>query len=121
MLRRRPGIAVVPAMQGRLAIELANQHQPDVIVLDLHLPDVSGREVLNRFQADPRTRDIPVVIASADATPGRVRQLREEGAFEYVAKPLDLQRFLRVVDAALDHHDAARQRSADTADADSTP
>ena len=102
MLRRRPGISVLPAMQGGLAIELANRHRPDVIVLDLHLPDLSGREVLHRLQADPRTRDIPVVIASADATPGRVRQLREDGAFEYITKPLDLGHFLAVVDAALE-------------------
>ena len=102
MLRRRPGLSVLPVMQGTLALELAYEHRPDVIVLDLHLPDLSGREVLHRLQADPRTRDIPVIIATADATPGRVRQLREEGAFEYVAKPLDLGHFLAVVDAALD-------------------
>jgi len=104
MLRQRPGIAVLPAMQGKLATELAAEHHPDVIVLDLHLPDVSGREVLNRLLADPRTRDIPVVIASADASPGRLRQLREQGAFDYVTKPLDLRQFLEVLDAALEHH-----------------
>lgn len=101
MLRRRPDISVLPAMLGQLAIDLAHEHQPDLIVLDLHLPDLSGREVLNRLRSDPRTRGIPVVVASADATPGRVRQLREEGAFDYVTKPLDVQRFLAVVDAAL--------------------
>ena len=93
-------------MQGGLAIELAQEHRPDVIVLDLHLPDLSGREVLHRLRADPRTRDIPIAIASADATPGRVRQLREEGAFDYVTKPLDLQQFLDVIDAALARHTA---------------
>jgi CheY-like chemotaxis protein len=101
MLRQRPGITVLPAMQGGLAIELAQEHRPDAIVLDLHLPDLSGREVMHRLRADPNTRDIPIVIASADATPGRVRQLRQEGAFDYITKPLDLQRFLDVVDAAL--------------------
>ena len=101
MLRRRPGISVLPAMQGNLAIDFATKHQPDVVVLDLHLPDMSGREVLYRLKADPRTRHIPVIIASADATPGRVGQLREDGAFEYITKPLDLGRFLEVVDAAL--------------------
>ena len=105
MLRRRPGISVLPAMQGSLALELAYEHQPDIIVLDLHLPDLSGREVLQRLRADPRTRNIPVVIASADASPGRVRQLREEGAFAYLTKPLDLQQFLDIVDAGLAHHD----------------
>jgi signal transduction histidine kinase/CheY-like chemotaxis protein len=110
MLRRRPTITVLPAMQGRLAIELAREHLPDLILLDLHLPDLSGRDVLYRLKADPSTRDIPVVIASADATPGRARQLRERGAFDYITKPLDLEHFLEVVDAALADRDAARQR-----------
>ena len=105
MLRQRPGVSVLPAMQGKLATELAWTHHPDVIVLDLHLPDVPGREVLNRLQADPRTRHIPVIIATADATPGRVRQLREQGAFDYITKPLDLSRFLTVIDGAMEHHD----------------
>jgi signal transduction histidine kinase/CheY-like chemotaxis protein len=101
MLRRRPGITLLPAMQGRLAIELAHEHQPDLILLDLHLPDLPGREVLLRLRADPRTRHIPVVISSADASPGRVQRLLEEGAFDFVSKPLDVGRFLEVVDAAL--------------------
>lgn len=105
LLRRRPGTAVIPAMQGRLALELANEHRPDVIVLDLHLPDLTGREVLHRLRADPRTRDIPVIVASADATPSRVRELTELGAFAYITKPLDLARFLELTDAALAGND----------------
>jgi signal transduction histidine kinase/ActR/RegA family two-component response regulator len=107
MLRRRPEISVLPAMLGQLALDLASEHRPDIVVLDLHLPDLSGREVLNRLQSDPRTRHIPVVVASADASPGRVRQLREEGAFDYVTKPLDVHRFLEVVDAALEQSERA--------------
>lgn len=102
MLRRRAGTAVIPAMQGTIALELAYEHLPDIVVLDLHLPDIPGREVLKRLQADPRTRQIPVIIASADATPGRIRQLREDGAFRYVTKPLDLQTFLEAIDDALE-------------------
>jgi CheY-like chemotaxis protein len=64
--------------------------------------------VLQRLRADPRTRDIPVVIASADATPGRVRQLREEGAFAYVTKPLNVHEFLEVIDAAVSQRDLSR-------------
>jgi signal transduction histidine kinase/CheY-like chemotaxis protein len=102
MLRLRPGITILPAMQGGLGIDLAREHRPDVIVLDLHLPDLPGREVLHRLQADPVTRGIPVVIASADASQGRIRQLRDEGAFDYITKPLDLHDFLAVVDAAVE-------------------
>ena len=101
MLRRRPHITVVAAMQGTLAIELAAQHRPDVIVLDLHLPDIPGREVLHRLKADPRTRDIPIIIASADATPGAIQRLMKEGASAYVTKPLHLQTFLERVDQAI--------------------
>ncbi|WP_052668688.1 ATP-binding response regulator [Nitriliruptor alkaliphilus] len=101
LLRRRPGTVVIPAMQGGLALELAQEHRPDVIVLDLHLPDLTGREVLHRLLADPRTRHIPVIVASADATPSRVRELTELGAFAYITKPLDLARFLELIDEAL--------------------
>ncbi len=107
MLRQRPGVSVLPAMQGRLALELASQHPLDVIVLDLHLPDMPGNEVLHRLKANPSTRDIPVIVASADASPRRADQLREAGAFDYLTKPLDLQRFLGVIDAALE---ASRDR-----------
>ncbi len=99
--RKRPDVSVLPAMQGTIALELAYEHRPTMVLLDLHLPDMPGRDVLARLQADHRTRDIPVVIASADATPGRMRQLREDGAFDYVAKPFDMQRFLQVIDAAI--------------------
>jgi signal transduction histidine kinase/CheY-like chemotaxis protein len=112
MLRRVPGVTVLPAMQGSLAIELAYEHRPDVIVLDLHLPDMSGRQVLQRLQADSRTHGIPVVIASADATPGRVRQLLAEGAFAYLTKPLDLGQFLDVVTAAIARRDEVGVRTA---------
>jgi CheY-like chemotaxis protein len=101
--RRRPNIELMPAMQGGLAVELATQHLPDLVLLDLHLPDLPGEEVLQRLRADPRTQHLPIVIASADATPGRVRQLRELGADDYLAKPYDVQQFLDVVDRALDN------------------
>lgn len=104
-LKRRGGFTVIPAMQGGLGIDLAREHQPDVIVLDLHLPDLPGREVLHRLKADARTRHIPVVIASADASPGRLQQLQAEGAFDYVTKPLNLSQFVDTVDAALHQGD----------------
>jgi len=97
---RRP-VEILPAIQGRLGVELARQHHPDVILLDLHLPDMGGEVVLAQLKADPATARIPVVIVTADATPGRARRLLSAGAFACVTKPFDVPEFLRTVEAAL--------------------
>ena len=89
---------MLPALQGQLGVELAREHRPDVILLDLHLPDIPGDEVLRRLRSDARVRDVPVVIVSADATPSSVERLRILGADAYLTKPLDVDEFLRVVD-----------------------
>jgi protein-histidine pros-kinase len=98
-------IKLIPAMQGRLGLELAVQHEPDLILLDLHLPDMFGLDVLRHLRADGRTRDIPVVVISADATPGQIDRLLQAGARTYLTKPLDVQRFLGVVAEMLDQSD----------------
>jgi PAS domain S-box-containing protein len=95
---RRPGIVLLTAQQGRIGIDLARQHRPDLILLDLHLPDLSGEEVLRSLQEDPVTRRVPVVMVSADATPARVKQLLAAGARTYLTKPLDMRRFFRLLD-----------------------
>jgi signal transduction histidine kinase len=94
----RPQIRLLSAVQGRLGLELACQHQPDLILLDLHLPDLSGDEVLRRLQADPKTRRIPVVMISADATPGQVDRLLRAGAALYMTKPLNVEKLLKSFD-----------------------
>lgn len=90
-------VELISAMTGTLGIELARQHIPDLVVLDLHLPDVGGDEVLIRLRKDPRTRDIPVMILSADATPGQIERLRAAGADEYLTKPIDVVAFSTLV------------------------
>jgi PAS domain S-box-containing protein len=97
----RPQFRLMSAMQGRLGLELARENGPDLILLDLHLPDIPGDEVLMQLRQDPATRRIPVVMISADATHGQVKRLIEAGADEYLTKPLDVKRFLETVDAAL--------------------
>lgn len=99
ILERRPEVTLISAMQGSIGLELAQQHQPDVILLDLHLPDLTGEEVLRRLRADPATSEIPVVMISADATAERIQRLREAGAEQYLTKPIDVHQFLAVVDS----------------------
>lgn len=93
---------VYATIQGSIGIDLVREHQPDLVLLDLHLPDISGEEVLARLKGDERTRNIPVIIVSADATTGHQRRLVAAGALAYVTKPLDIKRFLAQVDRALD-------------------
>ncbi len=88
-------------MQGRLGVELARQHQPTMILLDLHLPDVNGEEILRRLREDPLTSAIPVVIVTADATAGQVQRLLSAGAAAYLTKPLDVAKLLSVIDDVL--------------------
>ena len=101
IFERLPGATVLSAMQGRLGLELARKHRPDLILLDLHLPDMSGAEALRALRGDPATSDIPVVVLSADATPGTARGLLDAGATEYMTKPIDVPRFLQLVGGIL--------------------
>jgi CheY-like chemotaxis protein len=89
------------AMQGRVGLELARQHSPDLVLLDLHLPDMPGWQVLAQLKADQLTRDIPVVVISADATSPQIKRLLSAGARAYLTKPLDIAEFFRVIEDAL--------------------
>jgi PAS domain S-box-containing protein len=97
LLARLPEVRLIPAMHGNLAIDLARQHHPDLILLDLHLPDVNGREVLDQLKRDPATATIPVVVLSADANPARLARLGAAGAAGYLSKPIDAASLLEVV------------------------
>lgn len=99
ILARRPEVKLISAMQGSFGLELAYQHRPDLILLDLHLPDIQGDELLRQLRADPRTEQIPIVMVSADATPAQIARLLAEGASNYLTKPIDVREFLAVVDA----------------------
>jgi PAS domain S-box-containing protein len=101
ILRPRPHWRLIPALQGGLGLELAAEHAPDVVLLDLNLPDMPGREVLNRLRADPRTAHIPVVVISADATSRTVEALTAAGADAFLTKPLDVREFVETVERLL--------------------
>ncbi|MEO5834697.1 MAG: ATP-binding protein [Nakamurella sp.] len=79
-------------------LRLAATRLPDLILLDLHLPGISGEEAFRRLRSDPTTMSIPVVVLSADATPGTVQRLLARGASAYLTKPLDLTALYRVLE-----------------------
>jgi CheY-like chemotaxis protein len=98
LLEARPNIRLLTAMQGSTGLDFAFEHSPDLILLDLHLPDINGDEVLRRLQANAATRSTPVVMISADATPGQIDRLLAAGAKTYLTKPLNVKEFLSVLD-----------------------
>jgi len=111
MLAERPGTALLTSMQGKVGLDLARQHTPDLILLDLHLPDLPGWDVLSQLKADSTTRHIPVVVISADATKRQMNRLMSAGAAHYLTKPLDVNKFFQVLDET-NATDSAEQSTA---------
>ena len=101
VLEAHPGVELLSTEQGARGLEMARDRQPDLILLDLHLPDRPGWEVLADLQADMRTRDIPTIIVSADATPKQIERLRRAGARDYMTKPINVRKLLEVLRAHL--------------------
>jgi PAS domain S-box-containing protein len=95
---KRPAINIIISKYGEKAVEIATYSKADLILLDLNLPDSHGSEVLGWLKADEITKNIPVVIVSADAMPQQAEKLLKSGAKKYLTKPLDLIDFLKVVD-----------------------
>jgi CheY-like chemotaxis protein len=98
ILQEDTGIQLLTAMQGRIGLDLARQHAPDLILLDLHLPDMQGLEVLAELQANEGTRHIPTIVLSADANPGQLQRLLDAGARDYITKPIDVTEFYRLLE-----------------------
>jgi signal transduction histidine kinase/ActR/RegA family two-component response regulator len=101
-LRRRPSVRISSATLGRLALRMAQERAFDLVILDLHLPDLPGDEVLAQLRADPATHDLPVVILTADVTGDRAGTLERSGARAYLTKPVRPEQLLEVLDAVLD-------------------
>jgi len=100
------GVRLITAMQGQLGLDLAQTHAPDWILLDLHLPDLPGEEVLRRLRQDPRTTTIPVTVLSADATQGQISRLLTAGARDYLTKPVDVRQLLALLEQTLKQGDS---------------
>ncbi len=100
VIARRPELSLVSARDGQRALEMAHDHRPDLILLDAHLPDMDGIEVLDRLRADPITAHVPVLVLSADDTSPQVTRFLEAGAQEYLTKPIRVSELL----GALERH-----------------
>lgn len=102
LFARRPDLRLLSAMTGRLGVELARREQPDIVLMDINLPGISGLEALELLRADPRTAHIPVVAVTANAMPSDIKHGLEAGFFQYVTKPIKVGAFMEAVRLALD-------------------
>lgn len=98
ILSRRPGVAMEVAPRGDEALASIRSDAPDLVLLDLHLPDTTGEEVLRGLRSDPSTSDVPVVVLTADAAPHVRRRLLALGADAFLSKPVDVARLLAWID-----------------------
>ncbi|MEA3216003.1 MAG: hypothetical protein QOJ19_2159, partial [Acidimicrobiia bacterium] len=116
VLAQRPDVDVIAAMHGSLGLQLAHEHRPILVLLDLHLPDIGGEQVLRRLRDDPITASTPVVIVSADATAGQAQRLLAAGATGYLTKPIDVRQLLDILDGALNRAAMIEQIEAERAE-----
>ncbi len=98
-LLRAHGFLAEPVRDGREAIGRAQALRPDLIVMDIQLPHVSGLELIERIKGDPALAAIPVMAVTAYAAKGDEQRIREAGAEAYVSKPVTVSRFLEAVAA----------------------
>ena len=102
LIARRPTLRLLTAADGNVGIQLARAHQPEVILMDINLPGISGVEAMKILRDDPVTAHIPVVALSANAMPRDIEKGLEAGFHSYLTKPIKVKEFMDALDAALE-------------------
>jgi PAS domain S-box-containing protein len=111
LIARRPDIRLVSARDGNRGIEIAKASRPDVILMDINLPGISGIKALGILAEDPITAHIPVIALSANAIPRDIEKGLEAGFFRYLTKPIKVNEFMETLDMALEHAKAQLGRA----------
>ena len=102
IIARRPDLRLLSAATGNFGVELARANQPEVILMDINLPDISGIEALRILRSDPTTAHIPVVALSANAMPHDIEKGMKAGFFRYLTKPIKVREFMDTLNTALE-------------------
>jgi PAS domain S-box-containing protein len=110
LIGRRPDLRLLSAADGNHGIEFARAYLPDVILMDINLPGVSGIEAMKILRADPSTAHIPIIALSANAVPRDIEKALEAGFFNYLTKPIKVNQFMEALDVAL--QSAAKSKEA---------
>ncbi|MBS1211942.1 MAG: signal transduction histidine kinase [Proteobacteria bacterium] len=112
LVARRPDLRLLGAADGSLGIEFARAYQPEVILMDINLPGISGLEAMTILRADPSTAHIPIIALSANAVPHDIAKALDAGFFNYLTKPIKVNQFMDALDAALKFSQTAASTTA---------
>jgi len=91
------GYRTIKTMSGQDAMSLARAHRPDVILMDIQLPEISGEDIIEWMKSDPDLRAIPIIAVTAFAMKGDEERIRAKGCEAYLSKPISVAKFLEVV------------------------
>jgi CheY-like chemotaxis protein len=116
LIARRSDLKLLTAIDGHLGVQMARTYQPDVILMDINLPGISGFGALEILNQDPSTAHIPVMALSANAVPRDIQKGLEAGFFRYLTKPIKVREFMDALDVALRY--AAENGQAEKPDPD---
>jgi len=111
LIARRPDIRLLTALDGRTGIEIARARRPDLILMDINLPGISGIRALKILSEDPITAHIPVIALSANAIPRDIEKGLEAGFFRYLTKPIKVNEFMETLNVAFDHAKVLLERA----------
>ncbi len=111
IVARRPELRLLTAVNGNSGIELARASRPDVLLMDINLPDISGFKALEILRSEPATAHIPAIALSVNAMPLNVESGLEAGFFRYMTKPIRVDEFMQTLDAALEFAASQSARS----------
>ena len=96
------GIDTIQTREGKLAFDMAREHKPDLIIMDIQLPEISGLEITERLKQDEELKDIPVIAVTAFAMKGDEKKILDGGCEDYISKPISVSRFIGAVQKHLD-------------------
>jgi CheY-like chemotaxis protein len=102
LIARRPDLRLLTAVNGRLGVEVAGTSQPEMILMDINLPDINGFEALKILRENPATAHIPVVALSANAMPRDIERGMQAGFFRYLTKPIKIMEFMDMLHVTLE-------------------
>ena len=112
LIARRPDLRLLSAADGKTGIEFARAYQPEVILMDINLPGISGLDAMKVLRADPSTSHIPIIALSANAVPHDIEKALQAGFFDYLTKPIKVKLFMDTLDVALNIAQTASNRKA---------